>query len=134
MKALLSAVAFCLTLCSCGVHAPPPLVITQFGGQGFVKGFLWGTPFELETWHIGIKDVDGELTYCPVLFLSMAGIAAHGTVDLSVINALGLDLDLPKAPQVCIDEFGVLELMAPTYAAPTTPTAPSFIDEAEPLD
>lgn len=113
MKGILVAVLLCLTMMSCGAHAPPPLVVTQFGGQGYIKGYLWGTPFELETWHIAIQDTEGELTYCSVLYLNVAGIQAHGTVDLSVLNNLGLDLE--PAPKICVEEFGVLELMAPIY-------------------
>jgi len=134
MKALLAALALCMTLVSCGAHAPPPLVVTSFGGQGFIKGYIWGQPFELETWHIALEDQGGELVYCPVTYINIAGIQAHGTIDLSVLNALGLEVDLPPAPQMCIDEFGVLELMAPTYSAPVNPLPPATLDEPDPLN
>lgn len=131
MRALLLILTLSMTPVSCGANAPAPLVVTQFGGQGYMSGYLWGQPFHLETWHIGIEDHSGEFVYCSVAHIELSGVIAHGVIDPSMLNVLGLDLD--PAPKICTEVYGVLELTVPTYSPPGIP-APPEVDSMTPLD
>jgi hypothetical protein len=82
-------------LVGCSPQPGPQFAVHEVGGEGFVEGAAWGTPFEFAVQASGIADADGELVDCVVVFIKWE----------PYLDVAGVPYDAPPA---CIDEYGAL--------------------------
>lgn len=92
------------SLGGCGAAGiAPATAITQAGGQGYVKGIVYGVPFEVEVGIEVINDGADDAAICPWVYLEVLGVKAHGTLPIEGIDAR------------CFEEIPSLSFGAPTY-------------------